>query len=540
MHHHGVDICVIEDDDSQRRLLVEQLRRAGHTVCEAEDGPQGIHSIYADRPRIVLCDLVLPNLDGIQICRQVRADPTLDGTYIIVLTAHSKSGIKKKALNAGADDYVAKPFDLDEIKARIRNGMRFHRLQERLHRAALTDGLTGLWNYSQFRQFIEREFQRTRRYGGVASLLMLDLDHFKTVNDNHGHEVGNQVLKLTARLLQSVVRETDIVARYGGEEFAVICPATDLDAAAELAERIRYALPRRVRLSDHPKLTIHASIGVATTKDGRADSMAALINLCDQALYHGKRSGRNCTTRCDQIGDVFSTPAVRVDEMDRLHKEIVALSARGSEICHQSVSALLQALEQRDADGARHSRNVQVYTQWLVTAAQWPEPMQAAAENAALLHDLGRIGVPDELLSKSNPLDPAERFVMRRIPAITCKILEPLRVFETETQMIRHLREQFDGTGHPDGLAGEDIPIGSRLIAVAEMFDMLTCDRASRGGRRIDEALAIICEDSGTRFDPAFCQLLRDTVSRQRKGWESQVEKARNEVSDPTAARAIA
>jgi len=526
----GVDICVIEDDADQRHLLVRQLRHWKYAVVEAEDANSGLQQVYEHRPRVLICDVVLPDLGGIQVCREVRADSTLDGTYIILASTVEQDELKGKALKAGADEYLSKPYDMEELQARIRNGLRFNRLQERLERAALTDGLTGLWNHSQFRELLDREFLRTRRYGGNVSLLMVDLDHFKAVNDTFGHETGNRVLKATARHLQATVREIDIVARYGGEEFAVICPETNLDDATQLAERIRKTFPRRVKSPEHPQLTVRASIGVSGSEDPRVNSVNDLISLCDEALYSSKRQGRDRVTRCDQHQEDVTDLDADLDMLDRLRKEVVALSMRSKDLCLQSIWALIQALEARDGYSAWHSRNVMLYTNWLVSAAGWSRALRLAAGNAAMLHDLGKIGVPDKVLTKPGSLDPAEATLTRQVPLITCKILEPLRVFETEILIIRHLRERYDGSGYPDGLAGDSIPVGSRVVAIAEAFDSITCNRAHRSGRSIDETLQVFREEAGRQFDPSFVTLLERNVAAHRARWQKQVDRARVEL----------
>ena len=152
----AVDICVIEDDPAQRALLVQNLLRRQYRVVEAEDGKEGLRQIRCHHPRVVICDFRMPEVDGIEVCRRVRSDPVLDGTYLILLTAFDSREHKNAALNAGVDDYLGKPWDAEELDARIRNGLRIFRLQERLQRAALTDGLTELWNHSQFRHMLDR------------------------------------------------------------------------------------------------------------------------------------------------------------------------------------------------------------------------------------------------------------------------------------------------------------------------------------------------------------------------------------------------
>ncbi len=531
----GADICVIEDDPKQRALLVRRLGEWGYAVVAAADGREGLSLVYKHRPRVLVCDIMLPDLNGIQICRQLRADPTMDGTYIVLVTAYDRENQKQRALNAGADEYLQKPYDTDELKARIRNGLRFNRLKERLERAALTDGLTGLWNHTQFREILDREFQRTRRFGGRMALVMLDLDHFKAVNDTFGHEVGNEVLRLTAAHLRRCAREVDTVVRYGGEEFGVICPETGIEDAAAFAERIRRTLPQRVRLREYPQLRIHASFGVAGTDDVRVNSVNDLVTLCDQALYESKRNGRNRVTGCNCVA-VEVPEANRgqtemcADMIDRLRKEVVALSMRSKDLSLQSIWALIQALEARDGYSAWHSRNVMLYTNWLVNAAGWARPLRLATANAAMLHDLGKIGLPDRLLMNPRQLTEEEAALVRQVPLITCKILEPLRVFETEILIIRHLRERYDGAGFPDGLRGDSIPIGSRMLAVAEAFDSITCNRAHRLGRSVDEALEVFRAESGRQFDPDCVRLLEADIERHRPRWTKQIERARIEL----------
>ena len=531
MHTESVDVCVIEDDAAQRALLVRRLMRDHYSVVQAENGREGLQQIRRHHPRVVISDLKMPEVDGIEVCRQIRTDPALDGTYVIVVTAYDSQDQKHEALNVGADDYLTKPFDEEELAARLRNGLRINRLQERLRRAALTDGLTGLWNHTQFRQLLDQEFARTRRYGGIVSLLMIDLDHFKAVNDTYGHETGNRILKLVATHLRQTVRDIDIVTRYGGEEFGIICPQTNLDDATGLAERIRHSLPEKVRCAEHPRLNVTASIGVVCCSDARVNSVNDLVNLADQALYAGKNQGRNQVIRSDRLDAQTVPTTLQIGEVERLRKEVVALSMQAKELCLQSVWTLVQALEARDPYTAWHSRNVTFYTNALVAAAGLPASLRDAVGNAAMLHDLGKIGIPDRIIEKVEPLTQSETAALRHVPLMTCKILEPLRIFSTEILIIRHVRERFDGTGHPDGLVGDNIPIGSRLLAITEAFDAMTCDRVYRPHRSIDAAIAEILTEAGRHFDPKFADLLERVVREQESRWQEQIDRAQREVN---------
>ena len=525
MRANPVDVCIIEDDSAQRALLFQHLLDLHYSVVEAEDGETGLEQVRRHRPRVVICDLLLPGLTGVDLCRRVRSDSDLDGTYVVIVTACQEREAKNQVLNAGADDYLLKPYDTDELDARLRNGLRVQKLQERLRHAAVTDSMTGLANHAEFRELLHREFLRTRRYGGVVSLLMLDLDHFKAVNDTYGHEVGNEVLVGVAQHLKDLVRETDAVARYGGEEFAVVCPETDIDKAAQLADRMRTSIARNVRVAEHPQLRITTCIGVAASTDASVHSASELVNLADHALYLGKRGGRNKVVRADAAGAHAEQGGIELAEVDRLQKQVVSLSMQAKELCLQSVWAFVQALEARDPFTAWHSRNTTFYATELAKAAGWDEALRAVLANAAMLHDLGKIGVPDGILQSRVPLSEQDTSVLRQVPLITCKILEPLRVFETEMVIIRHVRERYDGTGYPAGLVGTTIPLAARLLSVAETFDALTSDRPHRSSRTIDEAMEIIASEAGRQFDPEFAALLKRVVAEQRDLWEDRVRR---------------
>lgn len=518
MKPYGVDICVIEDDSAQRRYLTARLQ-SQYSVVEAADGQSGIERVREFRPRVVVCDLLMPGLTGLDVCRQVRSDPTLSGAYFMFITSTTDKETKHLALNIGADDYLTKPYDFDEFCARIRNGMRISRLQERLHVAALTDGLTDLWNHAHFRYLLDIEFSRTRRYGGSVALLMIDLDHFKAVNDTYGHEVGNRVLIGTAKHIKRLVRDTDIVARYGGEEFAVVCPRTSLADALALAERIRQGIPRDVKIANHPETEITSSIGVVSSADATVSSVLDLINAADQALYDAKRQGRNRVASSNSDNPI-DRDWIDSIEVERLNRQVATLSLQAKDLCLQSIWALVQALEARDPHTARHSKNTVFYAQQLARAAGWADKNSQAVCTAAMLHDLGKIGIPDRILQQAGPLSESEAAAVRRVPTITCRILEPLRVFENEVLIIRHLRERFDGTGFPNGLKGSAIPLGSRLLAVAEAFDALTSDRTYRPRNSLDQSIALIQSESAGQFDPKFVDLLVDLSRTHRQDWE--------------------
>ena len=262
-----------------------------------------------DGPRLAVLDWMMPEMDGVDVCRIIRKAAREPYVYIILLTARGHQTEIVQGLEAGADDYVTKPFDRHELKARLRAGKRILELQEQLVAAreqlrvqANHDSLTGLFNRVAILAVLEKECARSRREGGSIAVMMADLDHFKRVNDTHGHHAGDAVLRETARKMLESVRPYDSVGRYGGEEFVVVVPGCTLTAAVEQAERLRkYVAAEAVGVGD-VRIPNTISIGVAAAGDApRPDQ---LLLAADEALYLAKKEGRNKVAKAS--GDHFA------------------------------------------------------------------------------------------------------------------------------------------------------------------------------------------------------------------------------------------
>lgn len=294
-------VLVADDDALLRRSVKLQLNRDGYEVLEADNGLQAWEMLQRESIRLLITDWNMPGLEGPDLARQVRSTDLPYYTYIILLTANSNKKEVVSGLKAGADDYLTKPFDPDELRARVGIGLRVLELEDRLRAVmkqleelAVRDGLTNLYNRRAFDQRLEDEFSRARRYKRPLALLMLDIDHFKHYNDTHGHPQGDQLLRELGHLLISSVRNTDLVARYGGEEFVVILPETALTNAVEVASMLHtqignYPFPKR---DQQPSGSITVSIGVAGYQDAYLTA-ADLLEATDQALYRAKKGGRN-------------------------------------------------------------------------------------------------------------------------------------------------------------------------------------------------------------------------------------------------------
>jgi two-component system cell cycle response regulator len=299
------NILVVDDSRTQLEWLVQVLEREGYSVGSAMDGKEAIRKVRSEPPDLVLLDMILPDMDGLEVLRIVKARPDDQFIPVIILSVKSDLDSKVTGLRIGADDFLAKPFAEAEILARCAAMLRIKTLQDQLRRTqlllkeqAITDELTSLKNRRAFDERLQEEFRRAQRYSDPVSLIMIDLDHFKLVNDRYGHPFGDVVLRGAAEQIRASTRDPDICARYGGEEFAVILPKTHLSGALSVAERIWKMLGAKDYLppsGGSPPGPIHvtASLGIAFYPSKDISTPELLLRFADEALYQAKKAGRN-------------------------------------------------------------------------------------------------------------------------------------------------------------------------------------------------------------------------------------------------------
>jgi diguanylate cyclase (GGDEF)-like protein len=294
-------ILVAEDNPVFQSMLKNMLSRWDYDVLVTDSGEKAWRLLQPeDAPRLAILDWMMPGLDGIEVCRRVRAISRQQYIYVILLTARTEQKDLVEGMDAGADDYVTKPFNTQELRVRIRAGQRILDLheqllaaQEALREQATRDGLTGLWNRTTVLDILQREAARAERDGTPLAVLMLDLDYFKSINDAYGHLSGDAVLRETGRRLALSVRTYDAVGRYGGEEFLVVLPGCDeLDAIAQ-CERLRDAIAGKPFSTPAGDLSVTCSLGLAWTPHPLTAAIKRLLHDADSSLYAAKRLGRN-------------------------------------------------------------------------------------------------------------------------------------------------------------------------------------------------------------------------------------------------------
>jgi diguanylate cyclase (GGDEF)-like protein len=296
-----MNVLIAEDDRVSRMTLSACLRGWGFEVIAVDNGQQAFDVLaQPDGPRLALLDWEMPGLDGIEVCARLRAVSGLPFRYLIVLTGREREEDIVAALDRGADDFITKPWKPGELRARLGVGQRMVQLQEQieenhrtLSRAAQTDYLTGIWNRSAVMRRLEEEVGRSDREHAPLSVLMFDVDHFKNINDTHGHVAGDVVLIEVARRLREACRVYDVVGRYGGEEFLAVVPLAPYAEVEKVAERFRAAIADGPVRTEQAVISVTMSVGAVWREPGGRAGVDALVQMADKMLYQAKENGRN-------------------------------------------------------------------------------------------------------------------------------------------------------------------------------------------------------------------------------------------------------
>lgn len=286
-------ILVIDDAGISRLSIGLQLMTERMEILEAQDGPTGLSIAIDRKPELIILDLWLPGWDGFETLRRLQDHPQTRTIPVILISGSASTRDKARGLDEGAVDFIVKPLDPIELRARIRVALRTKYLQDLLEQRAHLDGLTGLGNRHALGERLHAEWEIALRRGSTLMVMITDLDHFKAINDTHGHATGDDILCRTAQLLRHVARAGDFVARYGGEEFVILAPDCDLDGGLQLAERYRHEVSQLDLVLSGERVQLTTSIGVACSSDQFVTRSEEILTRADRALYEAKAAGRN-------------------------------------------------------------------------------------------------------------------------------------------------------------------------------------------------------------------------------------------------------
>ncbi len=407
-----------------------------------------------------------------------------------------------------------------------------------LQALSTTDPLTGLPNHRALQTLLEQECDRARRYGHPLSLLFFDGDRFKQVNDRYGHAIGDVVLRELGERVRGVLRAGDSVGRFGGEEFLVFLPETDAQEAKNVAERLRSAVAAQPLAAHDVEggIAVTVSIGVASYPDDGA-SANELCDQADQAMYWAKRLGRNQVRSAAEAAQANRNAELKLATTHALDREeLAALDGRDAESQIRAqqlglIYSLMGALDWREPGISVHANEVSDLVTGMARALQFDEARIHRAAMAAFLHDIGKIALPDRLLQQPRQQFSAQEWqLLHQHADLGATIVEASPWLSDLAPAIRHHHEHWDGTGDPNGLAGEAIPLEARLIAVAEAYHSMISASSYQAARKSSDALRELERCAGTQFDPAFIPVFRRVLASREIQPAFSQEQIRHEL----------
>jgi len=363
------------------------------------------------------------------------------------------------------------------------------RLYAQAEQMARIDQLTGLWNHRHLEERIQVEIGRHSRYGGTFSLIILDLDSFKAFNDSYGHLAGDKLLKQLGSIMKGAIRSADEAFRYGGDEFAILLPQTSIREAYEVAERVRSRIASEIKVG-HTSVT--ASLGLAGWP---ADGVRIneIIMVADMALYRAKQNGGNQIQAISEILPPLAKPATKLE----IRQDRGALSI---------IYALAAAVDAKDHYASNHSQKVKEYAVALAKNLDLESADIARLSTCALLHDIGKIGISDEIINKPDGLNAEEWEIIKSHPQLGADIISHVPQLASCLTSILYHHERYDGRGYPSGLKGEAIPPDARILSIVDAFAAMTSVRPYRDALSFEQALEELKRGAGTQFDPKLVE----------------------------------
>lgn len=509
-----VKILLVENSGADSWIRTG-LNHAGYIVQSAVRVQDAREILSKEKIDCILLDSQIPDCAG--VIKKLKSDVT----PIIMLADSGKKEDVIIWLEAGADDYADKPAGIEIILVRLKAVLRMKYLNgafiqadktiTELKEQSVKDGLTGLYNHKYFHEVLNTEISRATRGKYNICCCMIDIDCYKQINDNYGHAFGDFILKEVSMRIKESSRQEDILIRYGGDEFAVLLIDTDYTGAFSVAERLRSHIEAYnfEYLGISVKLT--ASIGIASLFEDRSFSKDRFVSSADRALYEAKLRGRNNIVIYKElaVGMFLNAPSLL-----RMEKRIYSIAEYAKKNYIDSLKIMIFAWEKKRQYTRKHSLNVFKYVRLITDETNLPKNEIEAIENAAILHDLGKLLISEDILFKDK-LTQKECEIIKKHSTLTISLLSKSGFMKKELPIILHHHERFDGSGYPMGLKGKYIPLGSRIIAVADAYvNFMSFYRNKPVDYR--EIINKLLDGAGAQFDPEIVKIFLKALYKKR------------------------
>jgi diguanylate cyclase (GGDEF)-like protein len=546
-----ISLLVVENDPNYFYLLRKSLENHSSfsfRIDQAFEVPDAFQKLRKNSYQMLLVESRLKDRDGLDLLKEMR-EVHMDLPFVLMTDVRDDT-LAREAIKHGVADLIIKNesqfhdlaalldgsytrycmthprFALSEHGQREGTGERRSGapevpdvpLRPSGDESKYRDEVTGIYNHSYLHDRLATEFSAASRYNYPVSCVFIDLDHFKQINERNGFQTGDRLLKECGKLFFDNCRMSDIIARYGGEEFAVLMPHSDYAAALELADRLQKLFSARTFFPESEQIHLTVSIGVSSFPEDPIQKRFELVSFAKQAAVGAKVAGRNRVARYRDIMPTsmpdFPRLEISEDKIAYFQRRITEVSDLARRACLDASRALILTLDSKDKLTAGHSANTARYS------AQVGELMGMTLDeieilyHATLLHDIGKLCIPDEVLLKEGKLTFQEYEAMKQHPYLGYKILKPIKLLQEEAVLVLHHHEWYNGKGYPSQLKGNEIPLGARIIAVIDTFDTIK----AAGARYKKTSSVIDCVNeliscSGTQFDPivvkAFIEVLK-------------------------------
>ncbi len=506
-----IRILIVDDDSKACGTLADILREDGYKVTGVESVASGKKELTKRKfYNIVLVDLKLPDGSGLELVRESKK--VNEEIIVIIFTGYASLESAVSAMNEGAFSYLPKPLNIDELRVTIKKALKMQKLSldnktllARLKELSLKDPLTGLYNYRYLRERLAMEFKRARRYILPLSVVMMDIDYFKSINDIYGHQYGDLILKEVAQTLLSVAKNTHIVIRYGGAEFLIILPDTNNEGAVKFGTQLLNTVVEHCFDQKKNKIKLKVSLGISSFPEDNVTSELNFLDSVDEALRNAKAMGGNRLATSEKINkqEIENILEEGGDEnIEKLKKKLFKMESRVNQTLLESIYAFAKTIEAKDFYTGEHAESMISIVYNIGRELKLPDKDIENLKHAARLHDLGKIGIPDSILQKKGKLTKKEYDIIKKHPQIGAEIIRSVHFLNEVVPSVLYHHERFDGLGYSAGLKGKEIPLGARIIAVADVYQALIADRPYRKAYSKKEAIEIIKASSGTHFDP--------------------------------------
>jgi len=508
---------LIADDEPQVCQVIRDALSDEQVHCTAvASGREACQLLLSEPYDVLVCDMLMPDVGGRELLELITSHGL--PTRAVCITGVPRAGWGSSVLRAGAFDFFEKPFDVHQLARSVlraaaegRSGgappaARAPEQPPQTPAELEKDPLTGLLTFAAFRVFLASARRRCARLGQVCAALVVDLDDFACINVTYGYGVGDSALVELSRRIRGALGGQGVAARGGADEVLILLPGRGPEQAAEAAGRICRAVAAEPLPCGERAVSVTASVGVAWSDPGFRMDAAGLIEHARTAMRTARKLGGN--------GVASYTEGMAEDPFARrsgsFSPSLSPVDRKLQCMLLESAGALVRAVEAKDPYTRRHSEHVAFYAEQLCRYGHLPEAMIESVRLAGLLHDIGKIAVPDSVLTKPARLSRQEYAVIRRHPEIGAAILENISLLKAEARLVRFHHESWDGSGYPTGLAGEAIPLGARILNIADSMDAMLMSRSYKPAYSVERMLDELARGGGTQFDPALARAAAD------------------------------